>query len=88
MVRREIRYITLFDGEYDKQIFAFEVGISLTNEEGKAVRDELFSILKKEFPNTKDSDVYAAIDEYAKMGIVDAFGCVMSSDDIVCYTKN
>jgi hypothetical protein len=86
MVRREIRYITLFDGEADKQIFAFEVGISLTNDDGKNVRDALFSALKTELPQFSDKDINTAINDYAYTGIADLDGYVISGDDIVCYT--
>lgn len=86
MVKREIRYITLYDGEYDKQIFAFEVGIDLMNEDGKVVRDHLFSILKSELPDFSDRDIETAINDYAYKGIADLAGYVISSDDIICYT--
>lgn len=85
MVKRNIRYITRIDDQFEEQFFAFEVGISLI---GTEVRDALFAKVQELFPEHNEKEINAALDKLAYEGLSDLGNFVLSTDDVACYAIN
>lgn len=88
MKKREIHYVTLYDGWCTNTIFSFEDGINMADETCKEVRNAFFDKLKEFLPDYNHDDINKFIDDYVRDGIVNLDDCIISDNTIVCYTLN